>query len=399
MIMERFESNTSKIVEWLRFPMAVLVVFIHLTPHLNANFTPISKIEWSNISYNNIYSLIGVFVNNIATVAVPFFFFTAGYYFFYHVDAFNYNIFKQKLQKRINTLLIPYLLWNFLTILFRFSHGLWQKYVLHVHLTEKHSLSFDDICNIPNYAGYMWNYFTVYDKSSLDILGLSSSFSAPIDLPLWFLRDLIVLSLLSPLIYLAVRHLKAAFLAILCVAYIFNLETLPGINVVGLFFFSFGSYIAIKGNNILSCFYKYRWFAWMLTPLLLTSLLLMDETSEWVIVNHIYCIIAIITVVTIANIYLKRVDVTNGLFMKYSHAAFFIYALHTIPLIITSTLGFGTYFTNKVIDIFLPTSFDGGMIISYLVAPFIAVGICLLFYNLLNRFFPKTLFWLVGGRI
>ena len=74
--------NTSLIVKWLRLPMALLVIFIHMTPHLNPHFTPVYSIDWQSLSPDNIYSIIGIFFNNLCTVAVPFFFFTAGYYFF-----------------------------------------------------------------------------------------------------------------------------------------------------------------------------------------------------------------------------------------------------------------------------------------------------------------------------
>lgn len=90
--------NTSLIVKWLRLPMALLVIFIHMTPHLNSHFTPISGIDWQCLSPDNIYSIIGVFFNNLCTVAVPFFFFTAGYYFFFNTEKFDIKIYKSKIK-------------------------------------------------------------------------------------------------------------------------------------------------------------------------------------------------------------------------------------------------------------------------------------------------------------
>ena len=80
------EINTSLIVKWLRLPMALLVIFIHMNPQLQANFIEISEIQWDNITINSVYSIIGVFLNNLSSVAVPFFFFTAGYYFFLNTE-------------------------------------------------------------------------------------------------------------------------------------------------------------------------------------------------------------------------------------------------------------------------------------------------------------------------
>lgn len=46
--------NTSLIVKWLRLPMALLVIFIHMTPHLNPHFTPVYSIDWQSLSPDNI---------------------------------------------------------------------------------------------------------------------------------------------------------------------------------------------------------------------------------------------------------------------------------------------------------------------------------------------------------
>ena len=93
--------NTSLIVKWLRLPMALLVIFIHMTPHLNPHFTPVYSIDWQSLSPDNIYSIIGIFFNNLCTVAVPFFFFTAGYYFFFNTEKFDKDTYKSKIKKRI----------------------------------------------------------------------------------------------------------------------------------------------------------------------------------------------------------------------------------------------------------------------------------------------------------
>lgn len=117
------EVNTSTIVSWLRFPMAVLVVYIHLTPQQSPIFTPISGIDWTMLNCDNVYSILGVMINNITAVAVPFFFFSSGYYFFIP-HKFSKEIYVRKIKKRAKTLLIPYILWNIIAVLCRYLHGL-----------------------------------------------------------------------------------------------------------------------------------------------------------------------------------------------------------------------------------------------------------------------------------
>ena len=388
------EVSTSIVVSWLRFPMAVLVVYIHLTPQQNPIFTPISGIDWTRLNFDNIYSILGVTINNIAAVAVPFFFFSSGYYFFYRTE-FSKEIYVRKIKKRAKTLLIPYILWNIIAVLCRYLHGLWQSQILNVALTEKHSLSLEDIYSVPNWVSYMWNHFTISNTNGIDLLGLSGSFTAPADLPLWFLRDLIVLSVLTPLIYFAIKRGKYAFLIVLWIAYILNIETLAGINIIGLFFFSFGAYLSINKKDLLDTFLKYRSEGIIALIILLPMLLFMNGTKFEMAFNHIYCTVGIIAVVALAYKMSNKKSLRN-FFLKKSNRSFFIYALHTLPIIITSPLGFGTNLLTKTFNSLCNSGGEG--ILTYLIAPIIGVVICLFCFSFLNRFFPKALYYLTGGR-
>lgn len=194
--------NTSLIVKWLRLPMALLVIFIHMTPHLNPHFTPVYSIDWQSLSPDNIYSIIGIFFNNLCTVAVPFFFFTAVYYFFFNTEKFDKDTYKSKIKKRIKTLLVPYVLWIIITIILRILYGLYKMYVLKLSISELPSdcLTIDEITTLSNILSFFWNYFIINENNTLNPLGLSSYLAAPINIPLWFLRDLIILTAISPLL-------------------------------------------------------------------------------------------------------------------------------------------------------------------------------------------------------
>ena len=178
--------NTSLIVKWLRLPMALLVIFIHMTPHLNSHFTPISGIDWQCLSPDNIYSIIGVFFNNLCTVAVPF------------------------------------------------------------------------------------------------------------------------------------------------------------------FFFMIGSYLAVNKFDILDTFKNCKWII-IPSMVLLIVLVLIDNTPYATSVRHIYQIIAVIGVFPIANTVIKRLKYINQFIFKYSNASFFIYAIHTIPIVVTSPRGFANLFIDKLL--------------------------------------------------
>lgn len=99
----------SKTIDFLRFPMMVMIVFIHIG---------ISK-QCDNSIVTTIYTL---FSQILSRIGVPLFFVFSGYLFFFSKDntqtTFNKNTYLYKLKKRAKTLLVPYLFWNALMIVF-----------------------------------------------------------------------------------------------------------------------------------------------------------------------------------------------------------------------------------------------------------------------------------------
>lgn len=107
--MEHSSELQSKVLDWLRFPMILLVVYIHYYG---------DNIPQTSIVGCCIYDSIRITISHvISRAAVPIFFLISGYYFFYNTDSFNYKIYIKKLRKRVNTILIPYLIWNGIFIL------------------------------------------------------------------------------------------------------------------------------------------------------------------------------------------------------------------------------------------------------------------------------------------
>ena len=69
----------SKTVTLLRAPMVCLVIFIHTSPGLHPCYQSYSLLE--TFHSGQIYSLIVDTWGRVTNIAVPFFFFVAGYYF------------------------------------------------------------------------------------------------------------------------------------------------------------------------------------------------------------------------------------------------------------------------------------------------------------------------------
>lgn len=103
----------SETLKAIRFPLAVMVVFIH-----SFSMGDYDQPNWTHLSGMDINVAKRILFSHVIThIAVPTFYLISGYFFFYKVTNFDFATYKGKLRKRIHTLLIPYILWNTLPIL------------------------------------------------------------------------------------------------------------------------------------------------------------------------------------------------------------------------------------------------------------------------------------------
>ena len=153
------QTTESRVISFLRFPLVLLVLFAY------CDFGSFSQ----SFAAQTITAGIADFISKtIAPVCFNAFFFISGMLFF-HEDKFNKDIYFGKLKSRCRSLLVPYIAWNALLLLMLF-------------LTK-------DITGKP---------FT-FGTSIADIVTTT-------DNPLWVIRDIILLSILSPVVYLAIKY-------------------------------------------------------------------------------------------------------------------------------------------------------------------------------------------------
>ena len=113
------DSTLSQVITALRFPLIVLVLFVH------SNFKGVS-FAWDNalkasfsLPIGNINLSLGTsstLYRSLAPLANPFFFFISGLLFF-HCRQFTRKVYINKIRHRLQSLLIPYILWNLLFLL------------------------------------------------------------------------------------------------------------------------------------------------------------------------------------------------------------------------------------------------------------------------------------------
>ena len=106
----------SAVIDWLRLPLAVAVVFIHSfgTP----GHVDMVRLHECPLSWQSIYDFIRITGSNVVThCAVPAFFMFSGFLFFYKVKEWNLFVYKKKLRKRFWSLFVPYILWICICVL------------------------------------------------------------------------------------------------------------------------------------------------------------------------------------------------------------------------------------------------------------------------------------------
>lgn len=166
--MNQYLSDKIRVLSLLSI---VLVVYIH-TYYTEGEAMP--TLSW-------LERLIG---GGICRMAVPMFYVISGYLFFLKCDD-GVKSTLPKMRKRVRTLLVPYLLANILTFAF---------YVA-VNVVADHVPA---IGSVLNFRVLAW-----LDEGTLTLV--KNVFWGPIAFQLWFVRDLMIVVLLSPLVYLWLR--------------------------------------------------------------------------------------------------------------------------------------------------------------------------------------------------
>lgn len=360
-----------KVFDQLRFPLIVLVVYIHSIVY-PVNY---ETINFADISYNELWDLMRLSLGNIISgVAVPVFFFMSGYLFFLRLERWNWTIYKKKLKNRIKTLLIPYFLWNSLAIFFSavilcYSNGM---------------LSILDFLRDNHYLDLFWSC-NASGIGRLNEIGLSTSNSFPYLIPLWYLRELFVLFLLSPLLFFVLRKFKWGGVLLLFLNYAFTLVNYPGFHSGAFFFYSLGVYFKIFEIDPLKMCWHNRSII-----LILSCLLLFFEIRYFnprSIMYNIFVFATCIATINIATYFtLRRKSIPQIL----TRGVFFIFLCHTLYVdAVTSFLIRQTIGCNTSFQIFL----------GYIISPMINISICLFIFYFLYRHFPRVLAGLTGGRL
>ena len=334
----------------LKVPMIILVIFVHE----NLNLT--------NDGY------LGLMLAAISNVAVPVFFLISGYYFFYGHQFCKEEYFR-KIIKRSRTLLLPYLIWNLLPMMNIVAGNLFSI-IFRGKSTEALQTYFAELLN--NGFWHIW----------WDITGGTM----PYDSPLWYVRDLMIMCILSPIAYLYIKRLKSWGMGILAILYLAGVNTgVVGLSMSAIVFFILGGHFSINAAITGSpCDFALKW-RWAVVPMAVLSLvlyLLFHDQSYAHICQMSYILSGVFASYYLMNLMPEKMLKTMSVMAS---SVFFIYALHN-----TCVLAWCAGMINRWS---LPHYFV------IVILPFVTFAVCYALYYLLKKALPQVLAVLCGGRI
>ena len=370
----------SKTISFLRFPLIVGVVFIHF------NLVKIG-LAAHGVNYCTgypdwFYLLVRFFSEVLPSMAVPMFFLFSGYLFFYRTE-FDGNVYRSKLRKRINTLLIPFILWNVIGALMIAMYKIpFLQAVLpgaanaHIELTPMHIL----------------NIFYNKDNSILvQAAPPMRNTPYPIDAPLWFVREVMAVVVLTPIIFHLIKKIGGWFVVLAGIVWAIVIPmVMPGgyfsLLSRALFFFSWGAYYSIGKLNFVGELRKLKFAPYAYLPFLIADTLTKGLSIN-IFLRDAVILLGIITVVIIAASLIETGKArVNPMFVK---PVFFIFALHGL---IMQNIG-----KMLVSILHLP---DNALVMTvfYFAVPIVTIAACMAVYMLINKYLPAICRLLTGNR-
>lgn len=352
-------KELSQAIKLSRFPLAIIIIL----KHYYANDIV------SNVNGGGFYNWLGQFSSDFfPAFAVPLFFFISGFLFFHNINIDyiginwqTFKIYKEKIKKRIKSLLIPYLAWNLMVLV-----GL----VLVQYFTNGKIQPLSKPLEEFNLLDVLRSMWAITDKGN------------PIDSPLWFIKDLMLLCLFSPVIMFFIKYTKLYGLIYAFSVYLFLGEIIHMVpTYTGQFFFLFGCYasvLKINKTNLLEYIYRldYRYAFFAFSVILIVFLTKESGSVKYWYLSRFYSLISVLAVWPMIRFWIT----TNISWFNddLSNSSFFIFACHKPLMFVISSLLFSVFSPQN--------SFVLCALI--ILIPALIYVICLLMYIFIKKYMP-----------
>ncbi len=358
----KMSKYLSRKIKYISVFAMVAVVFINSYNFKDLSLTPTTRISEG---FNAAAMFEYFFSNELLRFAVPMFFAISGFLFFFSYEN-TAQCYLNKLKSRARSLLVPYVIWALLS-------GLLVTILAQIPF----------LSNLP-----------IIQEKSFDWLHFYMYLISPAAFQLWFLQQLMLFVVLSPVIYFLIKKTRGIIMIPLAILWLIDLNFI--INFEGLFAFSVGTALAVFGksreytrteNRIQTMIYA---VIWILLSLLNTYIAAFADNS------FIFDIVMLVlykvneAVGMLAMWYLfdhiaKRITDKKGFIIAATHL-FIVYVLHEPMLHIFSQLALKQ------------SSTIAGHLAIYLCLPLSLGAVCIIISMALRKNLRKTHSILTGGR-
>ena len=356
----------SRVISALRFPLIVLVLYMHSTgfPALHTVSVDLGSADGWDI-YNLARLVLGY---ALGEGAVPAFFLISGFLFFWNVERLDRSTYVSKLRRRIRTLLLPYLLWNLIYIMLLLIPMIWESVRQGCISVQLERFSAEN------------SFFSLF---------WSGPKGYPANVPLWFVRDLMVMGLASPVVWLLARKLRWIFPLLIAVLWLQKTWVgMLGLQPASLCFFSLGAWMGIRKMDLAECFGKRNtlWFA-LAALLFCANILQLVLKLHWSIVNALFIPAWVGAMFCLAVLWVKSGKWKIPQILSAS--VFFIYCAHDLTIV---------SFYDVAMHHLLRSASPWWLLLLFLTAPAVKIALCMVFRWLLANALPRFSKILNGGR-
>lgn len=317
------------------------------------------------MNFFKVTSTVGLDIGNFISFSVmkpvvPCFFILAGWLFFPKIKKFDIQSYFTKLRSRCSTLMVPYFLWCLIClIIYYLKFKCFNLSGIDIFLQ-------DGTVDIVNLLKGFW--------------GVPSFHNMPYAYTFWFIRNLMVFVVLSPIAWIIIRSK-----ILTCLFYIWYFF-IGGVKLYGFEYFITGAAIAqyVDINKIIESFNRLNC---CIALLLFISCLLLFTFGLVGIFYHVADLVRTLSFLYIL-FYLAKISEHNRLINTLCPASFMIYATQNVYMpikirLITPLIGYG--------EIFRPLA-------AYVIAFLTLTSLGFLTYKALRRISPRLLALLTGGR-
>ena len=364
--MKKIDEYLSKKISFLSMISMIAVVFIHAYNYTDTFLQPNTIITEGLHPGACVQYAIS---NALTRFAVPLFFMISGFLFFFGKD-FGPSVYVAQIKKRCRSVLSVFVIFSVISFV---------------------------VCQI------------VYSFTGEGVIGMIDErinknilyilFQNPFAFQLWFLAQLFIMSIVSPVVYFLVKKLKFICPLILACLWMADKHLVVGgytlFNSDAYMFFTLGAYIAVNEIKFKKLFQKaenkkmwvFSVVLWVLVVTVYTLFSATAKNSSWIqlILFKLSVLFGIVSVwLSYDRISTRLLE--NNVTKTLTKNNFMVYLLHEplLHIIFMSTI---TYFKSDIVHLLL-----------YFVLPIVIILLCAYIGKLLRSKCPKLNSILTGGR-